>query len=310
MNDDELLRQYLLGNLPGDEMAALERRLLAEDDLFELAEALEAEVLEDYAHGVLTPAQRACVARFLAASTEGRLRLAVIRGLAEIADRPAAGTSPAPPAGKLLAFPRPRVDLERPRVRAAAIAAMLVISVGAVWLATRVPAPPGSKVANRVPATPLESPLPEPGPPPPPPPDRLAEQPERPAAASSPAVFVATIALSNLRGEEEVPSFHIPARTGIVELRLTLPAGDDGYPSYRIVLNDATGGEVARRDGLNPANPANATGDGARLALRVDAGRLAAGRYSLEIQGVTSEGTTEDLAFPEFEVTRKTAAVK
>lgn len=280
-------------------MEALERRLLSEDELFELAEALESEVLKDYSRGALTPAQRASVARFLAASPEGRLRLAVIRGLADIADRPAAGT--VPPAGKLLAFPRPRVDLERPRVRAAAIAAMLVISAGAVWLATLVPAPPGAKVADRVPVAPLETPHVEPGPQPPAPPDHLAERPERPAL--SPAVFVATIALSNLRGEEEVSTFDIPARTDAVELRLTLPAGDEGYPSYRVVLNDGSGGEIARSEGLHPVK-------GGRLTLHVDAGRLAAGRYSLEVQGVTSDGSTEDLAFPEFDVRRPAALVK
>jgi hypothetical protein len=298
MSDDELLRQYLLGELPGDEMEALERRLLSEDELFELAEALEAEVLEDYSRGALTPPQRAAVARFLAASPEGRLRLAVIRGLADVAGRPAAGT--APPAGKILAFPRPLVNLERPRVRAAAIAAMLVISAGAVWLATLVPAPPGSKVANRIPATPLESPLPEPGPRPSAPPDHLAE---KPAPPPSPIVFIATVALSNLRGEEEVPTIGIPARTDAVELRLTLPAGDEGYPSYRVVLNGGSGGEIARSEGLHP-------GKGGRLTLHVDAGRLAAGRYSLEVQGVTSDGSTEDLAFPEFDVRRPAALVK
>jgi len=292
MSDDELVRQYLLGDLPGDQTEALEERLLADDGLFELAEALDAEILEDYAQGELTPAQRDRVERYLAASPEGRLRLAVIRGLADIGDI-------APAAGKLLPFSRPVADLARPRVRfaaIAAIAAMLVMALAALWLVTRVPAPPGSKVANRLPVTPVVTPPVEPVPHPPAPPDRPATSPTVPAPAPAPVVFVATLALSNLRGEEEIPAFDFPADTGIVELRLTLPAGDAGYPSYRVVLNNAAGGVVTESEGLRAAH-----GSG-RLTLRVDAGRLAAGRYSLAVQGVTAEGDSEDLAFPEFEV--------
>ena len=90
-------------------------------------------------------------------------------------------------------------------------------------------------------------------------------------------------------------SFDIPDRPGLVELQLTLPAGDGGYPSYRVVLNDDnTGEEVATSEGLHAGK--------SRLTLRLDADQLTKGRYSLEVQGVTSEGATEDLAFPVFEV--------
>jgi hypothetical protein len=297
MSDDELVRQYLLGDLPGDEKEALEQRLLREDDLFELAEAMEAEVLEDYARGGLTSRQEEQVSRYLAASPEGRLRLAVIRGLAAL---PASRT--APTEGKLLPFPRLAADLERPQVRAAAVAAMLVMAFGALWLARQHPLPPGLKVANRIPPITAVTPPVEPTPP-----DRMATStppplpsPSPPFATPtptpSPVVFIAMLALPSQRSGTSVPSFDISDRTDIVELRLALPEGDQGFSSYRIVLKDAADEEVTRRDGLHAGR------SGGRLSLQVDADQLPKGSYSLEVQGVAPDGEAEDLAFPQFEV--------
>jgi hypothetical protein len=296
MSDDELVRRYLLGDLPGDEKEALEQRLLREDDLFELAEAMEAEVLEDYARGGLTSEQQEQVSRYLAASPEGRLRLAVIRGLAAL---PASRT--APTEGKLLPFPRLAADLERPQVRAAAIAAMLVIAFGALWLAKQQPIPPGLKVANRIPAIATVTPAVEPTPP-----DRMATStppplpsPPPPVTTTptpSPVIFIAMLSLPSERSGTTVPSFDISDRTDIVELRLTLPEGDQGFSSYRVVLKDAADEEVTRREGLQAGRSSG------RLSLQVDADQLPKGSYFLEVQGVAPDGEAEDLAFPQFEV--------
>ncbi len=263
MSDDDLLKRYLLGDLPGDEEEALERRLLAEDGLFELAEALEAEVLEEYARGGLTPAQNARLARFLRASPEGRVRLAVVRGLAQ---SPMSARNPAPV--NVLPFARPVRTVPSRLQAAAAIAAMLLLALGAGWLASV--QIPGPMIAKRA-----------------------------PTLAPSPAVFLATIALSSLRGEEEVTAVLVPAGTDRVDLRLPLRDDDGGYPSYRVVLTDSRGAEVASREPLQATR--HGKGQPA-LVLSVDAARLPAGRYSLEIQGVLPTGEREDLAFPEFEV--------
>lgn len=285
MSDDELIRSYLLGDLPGDGQEALENRLLSEDDLFELAEAVEAEVLEDYARGELAPGQQARVARYLAASPEGRLRLAVLRGLAAMK-----------PEGRLILFPRLNPE-ERPQVRAAAIAAMLVMGAGAFLLTQWRPELPVNRAHNRFP---VESPVLIPSQPTPPPQERVATATPTPTPTPTtrpPVVFVATVALMSLRGAEEIQSFDIPARADVVELRLTLPEGDRSYPSYQVALTqDATGKEVTGNEGLQVKQSSG------QLVLRVDASRFEQGRYSLTVQGVTPSGDVEDLAFPEFEV--------
>src|SRR5436305_12604155 len=88
--DDELLRGYLLGELPEEQAEGLERRLLAEDDLFELSEALEADLLAACARGELSVEERERVLRRLASFPSGRERLAPARALNVMAGTPVA----------------------------------------------------------------------------------------------------------------------------------------------------------------------------------------------------------------------------
>ena len=81
-SDYEDLRRYLLGQQPEEEADRLERRLLLDEDLFELAEAAEADLLDECARGELAPTLCEPLTRRLAASPGGRVRLARARGLA------------------------------------------------------------------------------------------------------------------------------------------------------------------------------------------------------------------------------------
>src|ERR1700710_1930665 len=85
LQDDELLRSYLLGKLPDEDADTLERRLLAEDDLFDLAEAVEMDLLASFDRGAFTPEEREEVLRKLAATPRGRERLAFARSLNNLA---------------------------------------------------------------------------------------------------------------------------------------------------------------------------------------------------------------------------------
>src|SRR5215475_8548576 len=83
--NDELLRSYLLGKLPEEDADRLEGRLLAEDDLFDLAEATEADLLLAADRGGLVPEERERVMRRLASSPQGLERLALARSLGRAA---------------------------------------------------------------------------------------------------------------------------------------------------------------------------------------------------------------------------------
>jgi hypothetical protein len=128
--DYEELKRYLLGGRPPEEVERLEARLLAEDDLFELAQATETDLLVDHFRGETADDCRNLLDR-LAASPAGRRRIALARGLA-------AALAPAP--APVLPFPKPRI-FSRPGVRAALAAALVVLSV-AVWQLERIPRNP------------------------------------------------------------------------------------------------------------------------------------------------------------------------
>jgi hypothetical protein len=83
-DDSRVLRRYLLGDLPTDEGDALEVELLAEGDAFQAMLAAEDDLVDDYARGALTGADReAFEARFLARSGSAG-RIAFARGLQAI----------------------------------------------------------------------------------------------------------------------------------------------------------------------------------------------------------------------------------
>ncbi|MCC6540129.1 MAG: hypothetical protein IT162_21450 [Bryobacterales bacterium] len=73
------LRQYLLGALAEPARAAMEDRLFAEPSLFELAEIVEADLMDEYAAETLAPADRVGWERYLASHPESQRRLAFSR---------------------------------------------------------------------------------------------------------------------------------------------------------------------------------------------------------------------------------------
>lgn len=293
MRDDELLRQYLLGDLPEEETEAVERRLLQEDDLSELAEAVESEILEAYANGELSPERRARVERFLSSSPSGRLRLAVLSGLATLAAEPAVPAN-------VLPFPRP--DLSRPLHRFAAIAAMLAIAVASFLLvpirsdlpeqmaaAPAIPQPPAPRIPVSRPAPTLDKPGPI----------LIAETPQpTPTPSPSLSFVLIQLALSVTRNEsQEFLAFDVPADQ-IARLQIQLRERDKNYSSYQVILKDGLDEETRRWEALQPT----ATDGEQILVVQVPAGQLREGRYTATIQGITPEGDVDDLAFPEFQV--------
>jgi len=86
-DDAERLRRYLTGVLSDEEAGEVEARLLEDDELFELAEAVERDVLTDLARGRLDPAEATSVQRWLTASPQGRNRLELAEDLTTLSSR-------------------------------------------------------------------------------------------------------------------------------------------------------------------------------------------------------------------------------
>ncbi|MFL6290707.1 MAG: hypothetical protein ACJ759_07415 [Thermoanaerobaculia bacterium] len=297
MRDEELLRQYLLGELSGEDEALLEARLIQDDGLFERAEAMEAELLDEHAHGRLSASQGARIRRHLASSPATRSQLAVVRGLGTVAQDETPGR-------RILTGPWGRVDTSRPRTRALAAAAMLVMGVGAVWLAVQtpsIPEMPARKAAQRAgeilpqppraPETITATPSPvviaqvEPTPAPVP----------TPAPAPEPAPWLFEIALTSItRGEGEVPKKPVPAPgTKRAEIEISLGAGYMEYDSYEVLLS-RPGETVFQEQGLKPREQ--------KLVLEIDPGKLQEGTYTLVVNGAAPDRPAELLAELEIDL--------
>jgi hypothetical protein len=260
------LRRYLLGQLPEEEERGLEARLLADPELFELAEATEAEILDEHFRGELSaadPANGQGLLDRLSASPAGRRRIALAQGLAAITARPALA--------EVVPF-RPRL-LARPAVRAA-LAAALVGAAVAVW--------------QLFPAAPIS---------PPPTPARVektARISPAPQAEAPPLVF--PLSSDTLRGEgTRLPALTIPAAATRVELSLSLSPAETST-AYDVSLRREGEAVWGPRRFPAPRPP------GAPLAVRLPASALAAGTYELEVRGVAPDGKTELVATPIFRV--------
>lgn len=293
-DDDELLRLYLLGELETEEEDRLEARLIQDHELFERAEAVEADLLEEYAHGVLSTSQRSRLQRHLATSAASRSQLAMVRTLGKAADEKLA---------PVLTGPWWKKELSSPWFRTLA-AAMLAIAVLAGWFDYRT-----TRLQNQIEVMASQVMPPIPGqrgdelPPPPPPTPVIDHDAERIAEVKptpEPVVVqLLQLAVAALRGPEEVEVLSIEPETDRVDFQLSLLPGDDAYPAYQIVIrNSATGEELIRRDDLRSRK----TGSETVLLLSMNAKEIPAGAYEATVKGLPSRGDPEDLGFPQFQV--------
>lgn len=282
-SDDELLRSHLLGELPEDEADRLEQRLLLDDELFLLSEAIEAELLAAADRDELAPAERERVLRRLASSPQGRQRLALAHSLNQAAN-------PAP-ADVVVPFPRRTTS---PAFRWGALAAALVAAAGLSWSLLSTPRggdSPPVEVQER-PATADAHPATKPAAPVPP---SLPE-----TVPTEPSRVVFQLALMSLRGAEAAETLRIPAGSGLVELQLF---GDDleSFQTFSVTVRDESGAAVWEKGGIRPKK----RDLGPAVVVEVPAGRLPAGTYEIQTRGVAPGQEPEELAPLEVKVVWK-----
>lgn len=288
-SDDARLRSYLLEELPEPEADALERRLLADDELFDLLEAHEAELLAAASRGELPAAEKERVLRRLAASPGGRERLALARSLNAEADR----LADSPPWSRVLPFIRRDVPARAVWSGLAAAAALLLV-VG-LWFALQrftADAPPLTSQRWTAPANPVRPTPPEE------PTQRIAETPARPdpqpevAQKEQPArgaveqrqPVTATFALSlmTLRGRGGNEEFSIAAGTDLVEIQIDLEGLEDLEP-YHAAVRSEENETIWEKAGLTPKQ----LDWGTALVLEIPAERLPAGTYRVAVTAGT-----------------------
>ena len=279
--DDELLRSYLLGKLPEEESERLERRLLAEDDLFELSEAVEADLLAACDRGELAAGERDHVLRRLASSPSGRERLALVRALNALAS-----ASVHPSAAAILPFKERAGAPPRPaRYRWAALAAGVLVTAGLSWIALR--PPHGGESARWIPReTPAPAhPVPQPAP------GALARATPQAPKPPEPVKAVFQLALASLRGAEGPEKLRIPAGATNVELQISVE-GMAGLKSFQLSVRDRKADTTVWKDTLEPTvlHGVNV------LVIDLPAATLTPGTYEIEARGLAPGREPEELS--------------
>lgn len=126
-DDRDGLRQYLLGQVAGDQQEITEKRLLTDDEFFEELEIAEDELIDEYLSNELSSEQRQRFEQFFLISPERQDQLKFARALAQ--------RTPPPFPSELTWIDRLRMawNSQTPLFHAAAVAALVVIVVGAFW---------------------------------------------------------------------------------------------------------------------------------------------------------------------------------
>ncbi|HTW37498.1 MAG TPA: hypothetical protein VMD49_02935 [Steroidobacteraceae bacterium] len=183
----ERLLAYLLGELPPEELADIDRQLLDSDEFADALEDARNELLDAYARGTLAPARHERIGRALGlAPLDHGFQVAFSNAL----HRTLQGQPRAPRAGYLeTARPIDRRGRSRPRYWAVPLAACLALAAG-LWIAR----------------------------------DTLMRQAGRPAIGSGPQpAFVLLLSPEVLRGPTAIQTVSVPQRLASLDVQLVVP---------------------------------------------------------------------------------------
>jgi hypothetical protein len=292
---ENLLRRYLLGQLPEAEQEALESQFFADAERLDEVWALENQLIDEYVRERLAQPERAQFEQSYLVSPRHRERVALARQLLKVVDEAAAQPDAAAPhvspwasfwaqlRGSQLAWGLALATVlllasgvwllrERAHQRAALAAAQLAQQQREADLANQLAV---AQARNEQLAAELAEKERAP----------QVEVEKAPAAQAPARTLSFFLTASLLRGSSAPQSLTIPRRTQQVELKLRLASKD--YPAYQAQLRTVEGGLVWNRQNIKPA--------GLRVAITVPAAKLPAGDYILTLTGVTAAREAEEV---------------
>jgi hypothetical protein len=301
--NDAALKQYLLGELSGKELDALERQYLADSDLFERLLVVEDDLIDQYARGELNPTESKAFERQSLATPGQRERLVNAQVLLAVAR----GQRSAPVRPKQFFSNKRRSWLSvlgQRNTLAFATLLLLVVTAGIAvrwWRRNCEPAqiPAGSQLSQRKqPETQVALPG-QPGDEKPP----LPKQPESPVLpgkterAPQIATFILPMTLTRSSGSANF--FVLKPAIETVHLQALVARGS--YKTYRAELQSADGDHLQSFTGMKPHPAANAD----MLLLNVPAKLLSRSDYILKVTGIGEGGRPEDAGFFSFRIVKE-----
>lgn len=317
LEEELLLKRFLLGELSQNEQSDIEERLFADPQYFSQFRAAEDELIDEYLYGDLDGSERERFEKYFVTTPERRESLRVAKALQQyiVKKGPSAATVLAgePPAPR--SWLRTILDilgLGGNTLRFATVAMVLLIVAIGVWLVVRTgqnqPGPSLSAESANVQPSPAQIAQAN---------DNQNNQntsvqspqgnrngnagrdinansrPEQPRARYS---FV-ILPLAQVRGEGGVNEVKLPADAGFVNLKV--PLVDEGsYDHYQVKLQTASDKTVKSWSNIKPASDAS----GQTISVDIPAISLREQKYRLALSGVTSSGDLRTIRTYHFQV--------
>jgi hypothetical protein len=273
--EQEIIRQYLLGQAPLEDSSQVEERLLTDGEFYQELLIVEDELIDRYLSGELSEPERQSYQTHFLLPPERQQKLRFARSLKkyvsslgtaqpheDIATDKSAGAAevaePPPKKRPVFSF----LPFGNPIVSYALAAAILLIVGGASWVVFKNWGTPAPREPGRVLAVML------------------------------------TPGLTRDEGEG-IKRIPIPPGTDTVQLQLQI-AGADQYQSYRALLQTTEGVEKLEANDLK----ATTTGTSVVISLQLAAGVLTRDDYYVKLSGLTPRGEYEDVGRYSFRVVR------
>jgi anti-sigma factor RsiW len=314
IDDEQLMRRYLLGALAEEEQAEMEDRFFADDEVYERLEMAKDDLIEDYLDGILSSHERAQFESHFVASPRWRQEVGLTRALMKVASRGSAHQTTVPERAEPVAVSWQQFFQALPgKIRWAVAASLLVGTVGGTWLvgqtvqlrrrlATEEQAwqqreselerqlaeqqKRGSELAQQLEHERAER-------------ERIEQEllQGRPAVTSILSMLL--LPTRRLRGESVKPA-RLVIVPGVRTVRLELALDtDEEFSGFQAALR-----RRGEENELWSASQwrAQTTGQGKTIGVRVPANIFTPGDYRLVLNGVTADGNVDEIHRYDFTV--------
>jgi anti-sigma-K factor RskA len=322
-DNETLIAQYLLGELPEDQQVEIEDRAFSDTDYLATITAVENDLIDEYVRGELSATDRQRFESRFLASAERRKRVEFAKALGAVVSE---STAP----GKNVVQTETRWSWREslyaflsglnPAARLAFVATSILVVIGAAWLFVetqrlrrQVTQLQAEKQAGQNAQQALEAEqkrnaelnarldqekqqreqtdesL-----------RQLTERPEATNPAPPPVIASLTLLPGLARGGGQKPTLDLSNDAHLVRLQIGIDP-EEQYKSFAVELRTLAGRQVWNRENL-----AARTRRGSRaIGLTLPATVLKSGEYELRLRGLTEGGGSEDVGFYYFNVRKK-----
>ncbi len=299
--DEDFLLKYLLGTLPEEQQVQVEDRALSDAVYREALEAAEADLIDSYVRGELSPSDRRAFEQRFLASPQRRNKVEFARALARVSAEFSGAQALRPNRVFSWHILLSRIGTWNPALQLAGAMAVLLCVTGVsvlivqnAGMRSRLSTLEAQRRESENREKALRQQLAEEQ-------ARAVQQPKQsPAERSGTTPLLASLVFvpGLARAERDVQELALNPSGQLARLEVQLESRDE-FPRYRAELRTAAGDEVLIRGNLARYRSAA----GFSVSLDVPATALAPGEYELALKGING-GQASDIGFYYFRVKR------